>query len=207
MGYYKITESEVEKAKHHIKCAILNNAKEVEILEFLAEVLPEYTGVLNKRFETFINKKLAEKYGTYEYKYYNEPNTPMFGKPSEYDKTINYITAWLSGEQYASGAKYWKLGIHYTGTEYAKSWNDNNESEYKYRAKNQTFDIWSWETLKELAERIPGKIEYTNKEIEKLKDNQKHLSKYARQHNKLIAELNTYNDQLSYVISDLYRIK
>jgi len=195
---YKITSYESEK--NMLQAALLNSAKEVEYLEFLAEVLPEYTGVLNKRFETFISKKLAEKYGTYEYKHYDSSYGEKAGTPSEYDRTINNVTPYLSGQTYVSDRKYWKLGMHYKGTEY-------NRYDQKLVERNQTLELYSWESLDELAKHVQGKIEYTNKEIAKIKKNIQHLDSYARTYNKLVDQIAEYNDKISYVIADSYRIK
>lgn len=204
MAHYPINDYEIERAKLQVKATILNIAKELEYTEFLQSVVAGYNGQLNKRFETAINKALGDKYGTYEYKYNNEPGTVSFGKPSEYDKTISNITAWLSGETFASERKYWKLGIHYKGTEVGRDYDAKKDI---LTARSQTLEFYSWENIEELAQQLTGKIKYLNIELEKVKDNQKHLSKYAREHNALIEKLNAYNDKISYTIADSYRIK
>lgn len=188
-----------------LKAEILNSTKEIELLQYVYSVLPEYKGVLNKRLETMLVKKLAEKYGTYEYKYNNEPNTPNYNKPSEYDKTINNVTAYLSKETYSR--TYYKLTISYKGTEWRDTWNDDNEKSKQFVATNRTLQLYSWEDLVELAQQITGRIEYLNNTIVQLKDNIKHLDKYTREYKKLQQAIRDHNEKISYVLADRLRIK
>ena len=199
---YAPTATDIERNKGHLKAELLNLIKEIELIEFLTSTIPKYTGPLNKRFETFINKELAIKYGTYEYKYYDESYGVKAGTASEYDKTINNISAWLSSETYSK--KYYKIGLHYQGTEFNYN---SDDKEYKYTSRQKTVEAYSWESLFELVAQLESKLTYTNQSIIKIKDNQKHLDKYARECNKLVDQINAYNDKISYVISDSYRIK
>lgn len=202
MSHYAITDSDIEKAKLTVKATILNLAKEIELSEFIQSVVASYTGQLNKRFETAVNKALAEKYGTYEYKFYDESYGDKAGTPSEYDKTINNISAWLSSETYSK--KYFKLGLHYKGTE---AWYNYDTKKQELAQRNQTLEFYSWGDLDELAKQVTGRIQSLNNEMAKVKDNQKHLDKYAREQRALVEKLNAYNDKISYVLAESYRIK
>lgn len=188
-----------------LKAEILNSVKEIELLQYVYDVLPEYKGVLNKRLETMLVKKLAEKYGTYEYKYNNEPNTPKYGQPSEYDKTINNVTAYLSKETYSRICC--GLAIGYKGVGWRDTWNNDNEKSKQFVATNKTLQLYSWEDLVELAQQINGRIEYLNNTIVQLKDNIKHLDKYTREYKKLQQAIRDHNEKISYVLSDRLRIK
>lgn len=188
-----------------LKAEILNNVKEIEILQYICDVLPEYKGVLNKRFETMLSKKLAEKYGTWEYKYYNEPNTPKYGQSSEYDKTINNVTVYLSKETYSR--TYYKLTISYKGTEWRDTWNDDNEKSKQFCSTNKSIQLYSWENLVELAGQIQSKIEYLNKDIKQLKENIKHVDKYTREHARLEQAIKEHNEKISHVLADRLKIK
>jgi hypothetical protein len=199
---YTITQNEIEQAKLLTTAAILNNVKELEYTLFLQTVTNEYTGQLNKRFETYLNKALAETYGTYEYKYYDEPNTPNYCKASEYDKTINNVSAYLSSETYS--VKYFKLTVSYIGTEMVR---DYDAKEYKLGKRNQSLQFYTWETLDDLKQQLTNKIKYINNDLIKIKENQKHLDKFAREHNTLVEQIKAYNDKISYTIADTYRIK
>lgn len=188
-----------------LKAQILNNTKEIELAQFIYDVLPEYKGQLNKRFETFLSKKLAEKYGTYEYKYNNEPNTPNYGKPSEYDKTVNNVNAYMSKETYSR--TYYKLTISYEGTEWRYTWNDDNERSRQFCDTSKTLQFYSWADLTELANQVQGRIEYLNKDIEQLKDNIKHVDKYTREYNRLKDAIQEHNDKISHVLADSLRVR
>jgi hypothetical protein len=188
-----------------LKAEILNSVKEIELLKYVYDVLPEYKGALNKRLETMLLKKLAEKYGTYEYKYNNEPNTPKYGQPSEYDKTINNVTAYLSKATYSK--TYYKLTIGYKGTEWRDTWNADNEKSKQFCDTNKTLQLYSWEDLVELAQQIRGRIEHLENTIGKLKDNIKHVDKYTREHKKLQQAISEHNEKISHVLADRLRIK
>lgn len=199
MAHYPITGNEIERAKLQVKATILNLAKEIELTKFIQEVTSTYTGQLNKRFETAVNKALAEKYGTW---HYQDRNPGESWSSDEPNKEFSNISAWLSSETYSK--KYFKLGIHYKGTEVGRDYDAKKDT---LESRNQTLEFYSWESLDELAKQLTGKITYLNTELGKVKDNQKHLDKYAREHNALIEKLNAYNDKISYTIADSYRIK
>ena len=199
---YEITDQNIATAKMTVIAELLVNSREIEISEFLLPVIDSYRGAMSKRLETLVSKQLALKYGTYEYKYNNETGTVNFNKPSEYDKTINNVSAYLSSETYSR--KYFKLTINYKGTEVNY---DRDTKKNVYVNRNKSIQFYSFETLEELRQQVVNRIQSLNSNIVKLKDNQKHLDKYAREYNKLINSIETYNSKISYAIEDTYRVK
>ena len=202
MTHYLIEPADIAKAKLTIAAELQNNALETELTEFVRGVVQNYTGQLNKRLETALNKALADRYGTYEYKHYDDSYGDKAGTPSEYDKTINNISAWLSSETYSK--KYYKLGVHYKGTEAGYNYETKAT---ELQARNKTLEFYSWEDTAELLQQIDGRLQSLAATVVKLKDNQKHLDKYAREHNTLVAKLNAYNDTIRYALAEGWRVR
>lgn len=185
---------EFERAKLLLTAGILNNEIEIEVYDWLRLTVPEYgTKPFNKRFETWINKQAAERFGTEVYK-----NWGMNGEDREYPKIRFSLTK----------DSYWdkfEFTFYYLGREVGYDY-DTREPVLKDRA-NEHEKLFGIHGIEDIVKQATDIAVYRREAIEKMQGNMKYLAKLFAQRDRLRDEIKSHNEQISYVISDIARIK
>lgn len=177
------TELKIEKA-------IYNHRMEMQVLAICLEAIEEYGDkVYNKRFATFVNKELIKVFGSKFYERYGRD-----------DEEVGNAYCYLTKEEFVNT----RFNIVYIGKEIRTDY-DNNKL---YLGDSNVHEIYySADTLSDLKDTLNARIEFTDKLIEKIKLNKKNLKALTKEHDKLVEKVDTFNNKLTYVLSDSLRIK
>lgn len=186
----------MEKMKLELTAAILNNEKEAEVYDWLALTVPEYTGQFNKRFETWLNKKASERFGTEVYK-----NWGMNGEDKEYPKISFYLHK--SDYQLTDTPKF-EFSFNYKGKTVSYDYENKTTVIRDQNENEKLFGIAGTADIVEWAERV---AKNRRENVEKMQSNLRELPKLIAEHDKLKADIEKFNDKISYAISDSMRIK
>jgi hypothetical protein len=198
---YPINESTKELAQLKLKAQLHNEQTAVELLQWLAETLPKYTGQFNKRFETWLNKELSAKYGTWKYQDKHPGEVWRYDDPNP--EFQNY-TAWFRPNTYSMSKSY-ELTVNFRdGQKVDREWDSKI---YTLQPTQESVKFYSVQAVNDIVENIANYHTSKLNTIEKLKQNLKNLNSLVTKHNKLAKELDAYNDAISYAISDEFRIK
>lgn len=187
----------MEKCKAILSAKILDSTKQIEVFEWLAFVAPEYgTKPFNKRFETWLNKKAGERFGTKTLK-----NWGVHGEDKEFPKVSFYMHK--ADYQLTYEVKY-ELSVNYDGKEASYDY-DTKTTVIRDRSQNEKlFGLVGVDDLVVWANRI---VTNRRESIEKMQGNLKYLPKLMAMRDRLQMEIKDYNDKISYAISDEMRIK
>lgn len=198
---YPITEQTKELARLKLQAELHNEQKAVELLEWLNETVPKYTGQFNKRFETWLNKELSTKYGTWKYQDKHPGESWRYDDPNH---EFQNSTAWFRPSSY-SMSKAYELTVNFSDGQQVGR--DSDSRVYEIQPHQQSVKFYSVHAVSDITENITNYRTSKLNTIEKLKQNIKNLNSLVVKHNKLAKELDAYNDAISYAISDEFRIK
>ena len=183
----------MESNKLKLTAGIFNLGKEVEIYDWLALIAGDYgTKPFNKRFETWLNKQSAERFGTHVIE--------AWGMNGE-DKEFENVRFGFSKRDWSDG---YGLDFYYKG----------QAVRYDYDAKQAVLgdsnEREGLVSLKDIAEIVEWSKKCSSNramEREKARGNLKNIAKLAAEHDRLKQQISEYNDKISYIISDELRIR
>lgn len=201
MSHYPISENEIKTAQMQLDASIKTLEAEKQVLESLARIVPEYGNkVYNKRFETFVNERLAKEFGT------TPIDNPYKDEPKEYAN----VRIWLHVEKYIE-TKHTRIGYHFPGfdihTDYDSKQDENNRHRRYIGERATSETLYNSDTLDELKASITARIGYIDKSIKTATENRENLTALALKHNELVEAINAHNDGISYIIADSFRIR
>lgn len=181
----------MEKHKITLSAGILNLGKEVEIYDWLALIAPDYgSKPFNKRFETWLNKRSAERFGTHQ--------VERFG-----NEKIDYENVRFGFNKQSWGDKY-ELNFYYSG----------KTARYDYDTKttvmgdsNERECLVSVESIEQIVDYAQKSSSNRAMEREKARGNLTVLPELIALKEKLTDMISSYNDDISYLLSDELRIR
>lgn len=183
----------METNKMKLTAGILNLGKEVEICDWLALVAPEYgTKPFNKRFETWLNKQSAARFGTHTIE-----NWGIDGEDKEFENVRFGFHKQSWGDGYELNYYYKGQAVGYDYDAKAPTMRESNERE-GFVAITSVDDIAMW------AKRCS---QNRTMEREKAQGNLRYIAKLMAQRDRLKQEISEHNDRISYLISDELRIR
>lgn len=174
--------------------AITNHKKQNEVLEVVLQAMEEYGNkAYNKRFTTFVNKKLIDKFGSDEYERY--------GNDGKYFETIGKAYTYLTREEFIK--KHTKFNFVFESVDIRTNFDDKSH----YLGLSREHDIlYNSDTLEDLKEALQARISYNAKLIEKLEDNKNNLEELQAEHKAIKSQAEVFNNKLTYVLSKELRI-
>lgn len=183
----------METNKLKLTAGILNLGKEVEIYDWLALIAPDYgTRPFNKRFETWLNKQSVERFGTHTVE-----NWGMNHESKEFENVR------FSFHKQSWGDKY-ELTFYYSGQ---STYYDYDTKQVKLRDSNEREALVSVESVEQIKEYAQKCSSNRAMEREKARGNLVVLPELMEQQQKIKDLIRTFNDDISYILSDELRIK
>lgn len=183
----------MESNKLKLTAGIFNLGKEVEIYDWLALIAGDYgTKPFNKRFETWLNKQSIERFGTHTVE-----NWGGAGEHKEFENVRFgfYKQSW--GDKYELNFYYKGQAVRYDYDAKAAVLGDSNEKE----------GLLSVSDIAEIVEWSKKCSSNRAMEREKARGNLVVLPELMEQHKKIKELIESFNDDISYIISDELRIK
>lgn len=183
----------MESNKLKLTAGIFNLGKEVEIYDWLALIAGDYgTKPFNKRFETWLNKQSAERFGTHIVEDWGGA-----GKHKEFEN----VRFGFSKKDWGDG---YELNFYYKGQQVRYDYDakqaflgDSNEREGLVSVKDIA-EIVDW-SKKSSANRAM--------EREKAQGNLEDIAKLTAERDRLQQQISEHNDRISYLLSDELRIR
>jgi hypothetical protein len=169
------------------------NAQNEAIAVILEAITAYGDKTYNKRFATFTNKLLIERFGSKMYERY--------GRESE---EVGNVYCYLTTDEFIK--KHTRFNMVYKGKEIRSNYTDNDRTEYLGESNEHEL-FYGSDTLPELTEALNARVAYNIKNIDKIKGNKKSLNSLIKEHDKVAAIVSEYNDKITYVLSDDLRIK
>lgn len=191
---YTTTEGQKAKILLALEANKQNNTKQINILNRILPIVKDYKGDLNKRIETKVNKFLIDEYGYTEHKDYDNKIVKI-GHVRSYYNVTNY-----------GALKSLSFNIYYNGAVMV-DYNHDTRDYYINNDRNDKIELYSFKDQSELIEIIEGRIKYLNNTNNKIQNNIDNIDNIIDTHNRLVEYVNTYNDQLSSVVTDELMIK
>lgn len=191
---YTTTESQKAKILLALEANKQNNTKQINILNSILPIVKDYKGDINKRIETKVNKFLIDEYGYTEHKDYEGKIVKIGHVRSCYNVTNYGVTKSLSFNIYYNGA----VMVDY---------NHDTRAYYINNDRNDKIELYSFKDKNELIEHIEYRIIHLKSYNDKIENNINNIDNIIDTHNRLVEYVNTYNDQLSSVITDELMIK
>lgn len=181
-----------EKMFLDIEKEVSNLKTQKDVLSIIRKAVDDYGNkVYNKRFCTFVNKRLIDKFGSKMYERYGRE-----------DEEIGNAYCYLSAEEYIQKHTY--LHIVFRGVDIRRNY--DNDTLYLGEA-NIHEQLYNTDTFEELATSIDARIAYLDKCIDSIKSNESNLDKLISESKKLHEMVKSYNAKISYVLSDHLRVK
>lgn len=184
----------MNKCKLLLTAAILNNEKEAEIYDWLKLIVPEYKGVFNKRFETWINKKASERFG--------DKTIENWGMNGE-SKTYPRVNFYMRRDDFMDTVKY-EFSFNYEGKTVGYDYDTKTDVLRDHNENEKLFGIKSAEEIVDWSLRVAAN---RRENVEKMQDNLRNLPALEQERIELKLKLEAYNNKISYAISDQMRIK
>lgn len=181
----------METNKLKLTAGILNLGTEVEIYDWLALVAPEYgTRPFNKRFETWLNKKSAERFGTHKVERWG-------------DEIVDYENVRFSFSKQSWGDKF-ELNFYYPGKSVGY---DYDAKKAVMRDSNEREGLVSVASVDEIVDWSKKCSSNRAMEREKARGNLTVLPELMKQQQKIKDLICAFNDDISYLLSDELRIR
>jgi len=175
-----------------LTAAILNSEREIEIYDWLGRISLEYHGQQNKRFETWIDKQASERFGTEIYK-----NWGLNNENKEFPKVrFHYRKNGIFDK--------FELTFYYQGK---AGQYDYDAKEYKIVSHNEHETLMNIEHTSNIAQQCIDIVGKRRENLIKMKANLQHLEELETQHAKMLKAIETYNDLISWPLSDTLRIR
>ena len=183
----------MESNQMKLTAGILNLGKEIEIYDWLALIAGDYgSKPFNKRFETWLNKASAERFGTHTLE-----NWGMNGEA----KTFENVRFSFRRKDWGDG---YELNFYYKGQQVGY---DYDAKKAVMRESNEKDGLVSVGDIAEVIDWSKKCSANRAMEREKAQGNLKYLAKLMAQRDRLKSEISDHNDKISYLISDEMRIR
>lgn len=183
----------MESNKLKLTAGILNLGKEVEIYDWLALIAGDYgSKPFNKRFETWLNKQSIERFGTHTVEDWGGA-----GKHKEFEN----VRFSFSKKDWGDG---YELNFYYKGQAVGY---DYDAKKAVMRDSNEREGLVSVESVDEIVDNAKKCSSNRAMEREKARGNLVVLPELMEQHKKIKELIDSFNRDISYIISDELRIK
>jgi len=183
----------MENNKLKLTAGILNLGIEVEIYDWLALIAGDYgTKPFNKRFETWLNKQSAERFGTHTVKEWG------FDKAGKEFENVRF------GFHKQSWGDRMELNFYYNGKAVGY---DYDAKKTVMRNSNERETFVSVESVDQIIDYAKKSSANRAMEREKAQGNLRAIAKLSAERDRLKQLISDHNDKISYIISDELRIR